>query len=108
MPEYECYPIWISNNDGIFENTDPQELQISESLKSQILNWDSKFKNTYNRENPIESGFKGENEIQLFEREGILIWANIVRELKESIVKYRSIKTQKEYTSPFDYILDLS
>jgi hypothetical protein len=107
MPEYECYPIWISKNEGIFENIKPSELKISDALKRQIENWDSKFENTYDRKNPINSGFKNENEISVFEKEGFFIWANLAKELTEFKIVYRSLKNEKEYVSPFDYALEL-
>jgi hypothetical protein len=88
MPEYECYPIWISENGGIFENINPRELKISEILKNQIENWDSKFEKTYNKKNPINSGFNNKSQEIAFEKEGVIIQENLVKELNDYNVIY--------------------
>ena len=79
MPEYECYPIWISENGGMFENTNPRELKISETLKNQIENWDNKFEKTYNKMNPMDSGFIDKSEKLAFEKEGVIIQSNLLK-----------------------------
>lgn len=101
MPEYGCSSIWELNNEGFFEPTDVYELNIelSDSLKETIITWQKKYESTYYQENPIESGFKSEEEEENFEKEGFVIWNKLSKELPEFEVNYFSIKENELYKS---------
>ena len=99
MPEYECYPIWISEDGGIFENIDPEELRISKKLKLKILEWDTKYEKSYDKKKPINSGFKNNKTEFNFEKEGLEIWKDMCNELRGEVILYRSILNGKEFVS---------
>ena len=99
MPEYECYPIWISKNGGIYQNIASNQLNITKKLISEIEEWDNIFEKTYRDENPLESGFK-ENDLVSFEKKGIEIWKQLISELSEYEIIYKSQINFKEYMIP--------
>lgn len=80
MPEYECYPIWIEN-EGIFDNIDPEELPISLELANRITEWSDKYESTYNKEDPRESGFLNNVDKNNFIKEGEELKKLLIREL---------------------------
>jgi len=91
MPDYDCFPLWKIGNKSV-ENIAPQQLPISDNLKSLILSWQRKFDLTLNRKDPLESGFRTHLEEKLFEDEGIIIWKQMKIELGDLYdVKYFSV-----------------
>jgi hypothetical protein len=106
MPEYKCYPIWISENGGVFDNIAPNQLNISSNLKSKIEEWDNVFEKTFNCENPVESGFK-KSDLTCFEEIGVEIWKQLILELSEFQIIYKSQINFKEYTKPLDLESDI-
>jgi len=53
--EYFCSPIWINNKEdlnSVFENIDIDLLQVSDSLKREIIELDLIYQSTYNEEYP--------------------------------------------------------
>lgn len=87
MPEYECYPIWISDNGGIFKNIPPSNLNISEDLLNKITYWDKIYEDAYNRLNPIASGIK-EEQLILFKKQGMEIYVQLLLELPDHEIIY--------------------
>lgn len=80
MPEYECFPLWGYVNDEL-NNIDPDDLKISQNLKSDLNNWASKYESTYVEDNPIDSGFLSESEEKIFLEEGCVLRDRLQREL---------------------------
>lgn len=67
MPEYECHPIW----DGTpSKNVSLDELSISDQLRIAVLEWNRRFQATFDRQNPIASGFATLTETAAFNEEG--------------------------------------
>lgn len=87
MPEYECYPIWISENGGIFKNIPASSLDISEKLLDEITLWDKIFEDAYDRSNPIVSGIKGDQFIS-FKKRGMEIYQKLKIELPDYEILY--------------------
>ena len=58
MPEYGCWVTWVMNDEVIYENVNPKELEISENLLDQISKWAQTFDKTYNKSVGQDSGFK--------------------------------------------------
>lgn len=67
MPEYECYPLW-KFNDGIYDNISPSDLPLSDELIEDIDKWDDLFQSTYNKLDPVTSGFSNSLEEKTFFR----------------------------------------
>lgn len=109
MPEYGCSPIWISEKDGMFGNADihNNNLSISEELKNEIEKWSKKFEKTYDENYPPDSKFLSEIDAIEFEKDGILIWENLQKQLNYVIkVYYFSILRNKLYNSIENYNLE--
>ena len=56
MPEYECHPLWVYINNEL-NNISPASLLISEKLINDLDEWSDEYHLTYNKYNPVESGF---------------------------------------------------
>jgi hypothetical protein len=100
MPDYQCFPLWEAD-DKEFGNINPDELKISQELKTMIHDWQVMYDNTLDSGSPNNSGFKNPKDIENFEMEGRAIWTRLISELGEKfMVKYFSIKDQKLYDRP--------
>lgn len=67
MPEYECHPIW----DGTpSRNVSLDELSISNQLRIAVLEWNRRFQGTFDRQNPLASGFRTASAVAAFNEEG--------------------------------------
>ena len=78
MPDYECYCVWDLDT---LDNLKPDILPISSSLANKIDIWENKYEETYNKENPIESGFISKEDELNFDNEGRVILNCIRKEL---------------------------
>lgn len=97
MPDYQCSPLWYIGR-GTVENVPPDKLPLSDSLKSTILDWQKVYDDTLNFSNPAASGFKTSFEEIIFDKEGLKIWEQMIKELSELYeVKYFSVKDQTLY-----------
>lgn len=56
MAEYESFPLWQANSDGL-ANVDPASLPISSELAQTLLAWADDYDRTLNRDDPLASGF---------------------------------------------------
>jgi hypothetical protein len=91
--EYECHPLWTWEADGL-RNFDPQKLPIPAAMVEDIRAWARRYEATYNRADPVSSGFLSPAEEEDFDREGRRLWS----ELKEALgpehqVAYYSVLT---------------
>lgn len=80
MPEYECYPLW-KFNDGIYDNISPSDLPLSDELIEDIDKWDDSFQSTYNKLDPVTSGFSNSLEEKNFFSQSELLKQRLITEL---------------------------
>lgn len=90
-PEYNCYSLWISVNNQIYQNVNSFELEISDLLKERITLWEEKYELTFDVDNPINSGFKTNEEEVEFENEGIELCKLLKLELINIEISFNGI-----------------
>ncbi|MDJ1471784.1 hypothetical protein [Xanthocytophaga flava] len=81
IPEFECYPIWIADAEGIHHNISIDSLLITSALKKRLEEWDSQFQATFNSDYPPDSDFTSESERDAYQKEGVEIYQQLVNEL---------------------------
>lgn len=92
MPDYGCWVTWVLNDEGIYENVNPNELEISDNLLDRINEWALKYDKTYNQSVGQDSGFKTKEELIEFDKEGKLLWKKMINELgDDNEILYHSI-----------------
>ena len=100
MPDYEVYPLWLSHDNGVFENIDPKSLYLNTSLLEMVMIWQNTFDNTYIPEDPKSSGFASQKELHAFEEDGLIIWQKLIDEIGTKYeIEYFSIIRQQLYTN---------
>ncbi|GLV73986.1 MULTISPECIES: hypothetical protein [Streptomyces] len=67
--EYECYPVWVITEQGL-DNVAPDSLPLSKQLIEDLNRWGDEYEATYNRDDPITSGFTSEAAEQRFVERG--------------------------------------
>lgn len=89
MPDYECWSIWnlepIDNEDY---NIDPSNLPIPDDLKLRLSKWEDLYDATLNKNDPLNSGFKTENERKYFNEIGLGLFQSLKVELSDYEVQY--------------------
>jgi hypothetical protein len=55
MADYECYPLWGSQDGS--HNVNPFDLPIPGDLVNALLQWSDEYEATLNRSDPQKSGF---------------------------------------------------
>ena len=82
MAEYECHPIW----DGTpSRNVSLDELSISDQLRMAVREWNSRFQGTFDRQNPMASGFATSTESEAFNEDGRILAIHLSRELGHQV-----------------------
>ncbi|GAB3939870.1 hypothetical protein GCM10028805_00790 [Spirosoma harenae] len=76
-PEYDCCPIWLSEDGELYYNASVESLPFNNSLKQKINAYARKFNETLNQEYPPKSSFKSAYEELSFEYLGLEIWKEI-------------------------------
>lgn len=91
MADYGCFPLWEPSSEEY--NIDPNNLPISEELKSALMNWADKYDATLNQDYPPDSCFASKAEEEAFEEESEILFQQLQRELGEDfeILKYQNI-----------------
>ena len=98
MPDYECSPIWHSGY--LVGNVDPDDLPITEELKTLLDDWQNKFDLTLNLDYPPDSGFKTVREENEFKKQGLKIYEMMTRELGENYeIHYFNVFSRRLYKS---------
>ena len=98
-PEYGCFPTWIVGSEGFFENIDPARLQISDTLRRHLSQFQERYDQTLNQEYPPESGFSSEKEAIEFEHLGITMWQRLFNEVGNLYeINYYSVFEHTLYT----------
>jgi hypothetical protein len=95
MADYDCYPIWSSDEDG-YRNLDPMELAISFELQEQLLEWSQRYDSILDREDPQRSGFATGAEETSFDIQGRSLAVALRAELGEPIAYFSLISRQLE------------
>ena len=80
MSDYHCFPLWAMQEGGYW-NVNPEDLPLSDELKSAIHRWAASYDQTLNDDSPPDSGFSSSHDEEAFEVEGIRICQELQREL---------------------------
>ncbi|GAB2657168.1 hypothetical protein GCM10009743_37240 [Kribbella swartbergensis] len=71
MADYECYPLWESQ-DGL-NNVDPFDLPIPGELANALTEWSDQYTATLNRSDPRSSGFTDTASAEAWLRAGAVL-----------------------------------
>ena len=69
MPDYDCFPLWISDKETL-DNINPDILDIPNELKISLHSWSNLYDKTLNLANPLFSGFPNQESKENFDLEG--------------------------------------
>jgi flagellar capping protein FliD len=107
-PEYECSPLWVSQDGTFYENLEVNASPFDEALKKKISKWANFFQGTLNQNYPPDSGFKSEKEEREFEQIGVSIWQEITRYYSSSFdnLSFYSYTLAKLYSDELEYRTD--
>ena len=96
MSDYHCFPLWEYTDDGdLYDNVNPDDLPLTNELKSALHAWADAYDRTLNQEYPPESGFASPEE-EAFEAEGRRLWRELQAQLgPEYKVVYYSIRENR-------------
>lgn len=105
FPEYDCSPLWVSNNGSIYENYIIDKSIFNEALKTSLFEWNWSFQKTLNQNYPPDSGFLTVKEKLNFEKNGLIIWDSIVHSYSYiyNEVSYYSIALNELFYSREQY-----
>jgi hypothetical protein len=104
MPDFGCFPIWIMGENGYFENIDPAQLSISETLRKQLYHFGKQYDQTLNQNYPPDSRFPSEKDVIEFEHSEISIWQELIREVGNLYeVVYFSVFAHRLYSDLQQY-----
>ena len=73
MPDYDYFPLWISDNNGLY-NVNPDALDIPNELKTSLHSWSDSYDKTLNIEEPLFSGFSSQESEENFDLKGKRLW----------------------------------
>ena len=107
--EYQCSPIWVSEDGEIYNNLNIEESPFDSNLKKVLLEWSNLFDKTLNQNYPPDSGFNSVNEEVEFEKHGLEIWKLIFDGYNDiySFVQYRSYLLSNIYSDIESYKVEL-
>ena len=89
--EYECYPTWSGEGEH-FKNVDPATLPVPGELIRAFTAWGQRHEATYDRADPVASGFPSPEAEAAFDQEGRRLRAALARALgPEHVVVYFSV-----------------
>ena len=91
MSDYHCFPLWAMPG-----NVNPDDLPLSDELKSSLHQWATSFDRTLNHDYPPDSGFANPQDEEAFEAEGLRLWQELRRELRDlyEVVYYSQQQSQ--------------
>lgn len=88
MADYDCWPLWEAGKE--VGNVNPEELPLSDELKSRLQAWAEQYDQTLNRLDLASSGFVDLRTRKHFENEGALLCKQLQAELGDAFeVEYR-------------------
>ncbi|WP_264326879.1 hypothetical protein [Romeriopsis navalis] len=95
MADYQCYPIWLIEDEET-DNIDPSVLPVSKSTLERLNCWAEWYDSTLKQDDPENSGFKSSKEENDFNAEGVHLFRQLLAELPKSYeVFYYSEDQQK-------------
>ena len=68
MADYGCFPLWRGGEE--IGNVDPNDLPLTQELKSALRLWADSYDKILNQECPLDSGFSSLAEEEAFQLEG--------------------------------------
>lgn len=77
MCDYHCSPLWEYGGGDLVGNPDPNDLPLSDELKSALHAWAASFDRTLNDDYPPDSGFASPEDEDAFEAEGLRLWQEL-------------------------------
>lgn len=82
MNDYDCFPLWWNEDEsGNIGEIDSDTLPISEKTLKKILDWQKKYDNQLDIEDPTNSNWLSGKELDLFEEQGKQLWKILIDEL---------------------------
>lgn len=108
-PEYQCSPLWTSEDGETYEHLEINDSPFDEDLKNKLFKWAEKFESTLNQDYPPDSGFASGCEEREFENQGLEIWKQISKGYSECFknIIYNSYSLSKKYTDKELYKIEL-
>lgn len=92
--------MWTWEGDGL-RNFDPRELPIPVPLVEDIRGWAARYEATYNRADPVSSGFASQADEVDFDQKGRRLWRALQEALgPEHEVAYYSVLNGWEGNAP--------
>ncbi|CAM3417695.1 CdiI immunity protein domain-containing protein [Bordetella sputigena] len=79
MADYHCYPVWDLS--GPYRDIDPDELPISDNLKSRLMEWARTYDGILNMDDPAASDFETPEARRAFEACGRHLAEQLQKEL---------------------------
>ena len=82
MADCSQFPLWRGG--GSFDNVgeiDPATLPISVELQTQLRAWHTRYYAQYNLKDFDQSRFFTDEEVAVFDRQGLVLWQQLRREL---------------------------
>ncbi|WP_141712944.1 hypothetical protein [Streptomyces sparsogenes] len=81
--DYECYPVWVITEQEV-DNVAPDSLPLTMQLVEDLDRWGDEYETTYNRDDPVASGFPSEGAEQSFAERGLRLARRLRDELDET------------------------
>jgi hypothetical protein len=81
MPDYQCYPLWLTGNKGP-ANINPATLPLSAETILRLEQWADIFDSWMDLDNPTSTSEPRHDEVSDFENEGIALWKQLRCELE--------------------------
>lgn len=92
MADYDCFPLWILQPDGAYDNVDPGDILASESIRNGLRRWADIYDGTLDRSDPASSGFRSPREHQLFVEWGRSLAHASSNLLRDSVLYFDDIE----------------
>ena len=104
MPDYHYWPLWWYEGTDEVGNINPKDLDLSSETLTLLEKWAEKFDSFINMEEPNVPVPISNDELELFEKDGIKIWKKLIEELQNRYkVVYFSQKYRKVIENFDDY-----
>ncbi|MBD3342065.1 MAG: hypothetical protein GF353_23395 [Candidatus Lokiarchaeota archaeon] len=83
MADYFCWPLWYYKGTDKIGNIDPKKLNLKEKTIKLLEKWAEKFDSFIDIEEPNRDLEISKEELESFEKQGLMIWKRLKKELKE-------------------------
>lgn len=85
FPDYFCYCLWMTSQDGTIHNINGESLSLSTELLSALRAWEAQYDNTFNADYPPTSAFSSFDDEQRFWLEGERLYLQLKNTLPQTI-----------------------